>query len=131
MLAAREAGGLRARAWVNRPHCVLRESGALVLTKRLLRGTRRVSNVATMAQHATGRVRLDEDDCRVFHLDRFANQADDLFLEQEQGDIDDKSAAAADPYDVLRFIRSCNSRAAAESPRTERNGTARVAAKLS
>ena len=63
------AGGLR-RSWSERPHCVLRSSGVLVLTKRLLRNTRRASNIETVGGvTGVGRARVDNRDPRIFYLD--------------------------------------------------------------
>ena len=62
------AGGLR-KKWIRRPHCVLRADGSLELTVRMLRASRRESNVDKFGVGCNlGHVALDDKDRRIFHL---------------------------------------------------------------
>lgn len=62
------AGGLR-KKWIRRPHCVLPADGSLELTVRMLRASRRESNVDKFGVGCSlGHVALDDKDRRIFHL---------------------------------------------------------------
>ena len=97
-----QAGGLK-RAWEERSHCVLRASGALVLTKRLLRATRRASNSTTLASILPGDARLDPLDPRLFHLERYADE--EKWHVPHAAEVASPNAAAFSPQRVETFIR--------------------------
>jgi hypothetical protein len=112
-LQTMQAGGLK-RVWEARPHCVLRSSGALVLTKRLLRATRRASNSTTLGRVQPGGARVDPLDPRMFHLERYADEEE--WRAPRAAAFASPSAAAFTPQRVEKFIRVGRRYSTASSP---------------